>query len=100
MTKAIKQLSKWSGVALFALLLAACGQKLTQENFNKINNGMSHADVVNILGEPTSSQGGGMLGITASTSVWREKNTELTVIFVNDKVTSKVLNERPADAAP
>lgn len=86
-----------TGLIVFtALWLVACGQKLTQENFNKINNGMSYAEVVKVLGEPVSSQGGGVLGITASTSVWREKNTEVTIIFVNDKVTSKVLSERPA----
>lgn len=93
-----KSLVRLFAVVLVALSLVACGKKLTQENFNKINNGMSHAEVVKVLGEPASSQGGGMLGITASTSVWRENNTEVTVIFVNDKVTSKVLNERPPQA--
>lgn len=78
---------------LFAVLLAACGEKLTQENFNKVSNGMPYADVVKILGEPQSSEGGGVFGITAGTSVWRGDTHQITIVFLNEKVTSKTFSE-------
>jgi hypothetical protein len=79
--------------ALLLITLTACCDKLTQENFNKISNGMPYADVVKILGEPESSEGGGVFGITAGTSVWRGKTHQVTIVFLNEKVTSKTFSE-------
>jgi outer membrane protein assembly factor BamE (lipoprotein component of BamABCDE complex) len=79
--------------ALFLFTLAACGSKLTQENFNQIKNGMPYADVVKLLGEPQSSEGGGAFGISANTSVWRDDEHQVTVVFLNEKVVSKVFSK-------
>jgi len=88
-----KQMIRIASVVVLAIFLAACGKKLTQENFNKIDNGMPYADVVKILGEPQSSEGGGAFGITAGTSVWRDDTHQVTIVFLNEKVTSKAFSE-------
>jgi hypothetical protein len=89
----IKPFTRFMSVVVLATILVACGGKFTQENFNKIGNGMSYADVVKILGEPQSSEGGGVLGITAGASVWKDEKHQITIVFVNEKVASKAFSE-------
>lgn len=89
----IKQVIRLVSVVVLVGFLAACGEKLTQENFNKISNGMPYADVVKILGEPKSSEGGGAFGITAGTSVWKGETHQIMIVFLNEKVTSKTFSE-------
>ncbi|MBK8287639.1 MAG: hypothetical protein IPK95_02550 [Cellvibrionales bacterium] len=84
---------------LLTVCLVACGSKLTQENFNKITDAMPYADVVKILGEPQSSEGGGVLGITAGASVWQDEKHQITIVFVNEKVASKSFVEVAAAPA-
>lgn len=80
-------------VAAMLLGLAACGSKLTQDNFNKVSSGMPYAEVVKILGEPQSSQGGGLMGFSAGTAVWQDDKHQITIVFLNEKVTSKVFGD-------
>jgi hypothetical protein len=82
-----------------ALLLVACGSRISQENFNRITDGMPYADVVKILGEPQSSEGRGALGITAGTSKWKDGKHQITIVFINGKVLSKVFGEVKASPA-
>jgi hypothetical protein len=74
---------------IMALLLSACGSKISQENFNKIKDGMAEADVVNILGEPTESSSMGVAGLSGSSSTWKKDKTSITIQFVNGKVALK-----------
>ncbi len=74
--------------AVLALLLAACS-KVTQENFAKIQNGMSEQEVAGILGKPDESTSRDVLGISGTTSVWRSSDAEVTVRFVGGKVALK-----------
>jgi Domain of Unknown Function with PDB structure (DUF3862) len=76
-----------------AVLLVACGSRISQENYNRISDGMAYAEVVKILGEPTSSESRGALGITAGTSTWKDGAHKITIVFINEKVSSKVLRE-------
>ena len=76
-----------------ALLLVACGSRISQDNFNRIADGMAYADVVKILGQPNSSESRGALGITAGTAKWNDGAHQISIVFVNDKVTSKVFRE-------
>ena len=76
-----------------ALLLVACGSRISQDNFNRIADGMAYADVVKILGQPKSSESRGALGITAGTAKWNDGAHQISIVFVNDKVTSKVFRE-------
>ena len=89
----IKPVIRLASIVLLAIFLTACGEKLTQKNFNKISNGMPYAEVVKILGEPKSSEGGGAFGITAGTSVWKGKTHQIMIVFLNEKVASKTFSE-------
>src|SRR4051794_34771536 len=76
--------------AFVLCLFAACGggANVDQQAFDKIQNGMSGEQVINILGytdivhdnEHADSQYMG---------VWKNGNKEIKVVFVNDKVYNK-----------
>ena len=95
----IKPVVRFASAVLLTVCLVACGSKLTQENFNKITDAMPYADVVKSLGEPQSSEGGGVLGITAGASVWKDEKHQITIVFVNEKVASKSFVEVAAAPA-
>lgn len=88
-----KFIARSFSIVALAVFLVACGSKLNQDNFNKISNGMPYNEVVKILGEPQSSEGGGAFGITAGTSVWKDDKRQISIVFVNEKVASKTFNE-------
>jgi hypothetical protein len=67
------------------LLLAACS-KVTSENFAKIQDGMSEQEVAAILGNPTESSSGSILGISGTSSTWAGGDATITIRFVNGKV--------------
>jgi hypothetical protein len=67
------------------LLLAACS-RITQENFAKIQDGMSEQDVTAILGSPTESSSSSILGISGTSSTWTGGDATITIRFVNGKV--------------
>ena len=67
------------------LLLAACS-KITQDNFAKIQDGMSEPEVTAILGSPTESSSGSILGISGTSSKWTGGDAVITIRFVNGKV--------------
>jgi hypothetical protein len=85
----MKGLTRFIAVTFVSLLIAACGSKLTQENFGKISTGMTQAEVIQLLGEPQSSEGAGLLGLSASTAVWKDSKNQISIVFLNEKVTSK-----------
>jgi outer membrane protein assembly factor BamE (lipoprotein component of BamABCDE complex) len=76
------------GLALL-LFLAACGSRLSQENFDKIREGMSQREVREILGDPVDASGASLLGISGGEAVWKDDKTIITVHFLNEKVVSK-----------
>ncbi|HEX4139253.1 MAG TPA: outer membrane protein assembly factor BamE [Candidatus Methylacidiphilales bacterium] len=65
--------------------LAACS-KLTQDNLEKVHNGMTSDEVKAILGEPTSSSSGSFLGQTGTEYVYHTDKSDVKIDFVNDKV--------------
>ena len=67
------------------LLLAACS-KVTQENYSKIQEGMTEQEVQAILGSPTESSTKTVLGISGTSSRWVSGDTAITIRFVNGKV--------------
>lgn len=70
-------------------LLVACGSKVTPENLGKVQNDMTPAQVISILGQPTEQKTSGFMGLTSTTFVYKKGNTEVTITFVNDKVMAK-----------
>lgn len=81
-------------VVAAVLLLAACS-KITQENFGKVQDGMSEQEVAALLGPPTSSSSAQLLGISGTSSTWESGDSNITVRFVNGKVALKSF-EKPA----
>jgi outer membrane protein assembly factor BamE (lipoprotein component of BamABCDE complex) len=68
------------------IMLTACS-RLTEDNLQKIHNGMTTDDVKAILGEPTSSETGSALGLVSGTTyVYHTDKSDVKITFVNDKV--------------
>lgn len=75
-----------------ATLLAACGSKISAENFERIQSGMVQKDVIALLGEPTETSNVSIAGLSGGLATWRDGNTVISVQFVNDKVQGKQLS--------
>jgi len=84
----------WLIGVLAASLIAACS-KVTQENFAKVEEGMSEQEVIALLGSPTESTSVNVLGVSGTASRWITKDTAVTVRFVNGKVALKTF-DKPA----
>lgn len=87
----------WLIALAAALAIAACS-KITQENFAKVQEGMSEQEVTALLGAPTESNSVNVLGVSGTTSRWVRGDTVITVRFVNGKVALKSF-EKPAEKA-
>jgi hypothetical protein len=77
---------KLRALAFAAVLLLAACSKVTQENFAKIQDGMSEQEVTAILGSPTESSSGSILGISGTSSKWTGGDATIAISFVNGKV--------------
>lgn len=75
-------------------LLAACS-KVTQENFAKVQDGMSEAEVHALLGKPSESSSVQVLGVSGTASKWTSGDATITIRFVNGKVALKSF-DKPA----
>ncbi|HLE66361.1 MAG TPA: outer membrane protein assembly factor BamE [Burkholderiales bacterium] len=82
-------------LALAALVLAAGCSKVTQENFARIQDGMSEQEVQALLGAPSESSSVSVLGLSGTSSKWVGQDTVITVQFVNGKVMLKSLAKPP-----
>ncbi len=80
-------------LALLFVIMSGCG-KITQSNYDKIENGMTVSQVEEILGTGAEEAGvGGAIGkIAASGKVmtWGDEKKSITVTFANDKVVAKM----------
>ena len=71
-----------SFAVLSALLLAACGNRVSLENYNKLKTGQSYEEVKQLLGEPARCDE--MLGIR--TCIWGDEKQGITINFVAGQV--------------
>lgn len=71
-----------------AALLAACS-KVNQENFAKIENGMTQEQVFDILGKPTEASSRDVLGVSGTSAKWIGAEAVVSIQFVNGKVMLK-----------
>ena len=78
-----------------ALLLAACS-KVTQENYSKIQDGMTEQEVIGLLGPATESGGMSLLGVSGGSSKWVAKDAVISIQFVNGKVVGKSFRQEAA----
>ncbi|WP_211233674.1 hypothetical protein [Zooshikella ganghwensis] len=81
MANGIKALSL---AAITSLLLTGCN-KVTQENFEKIEVAMAYSDVTTILGEPDNCESLSLF----KNCFWGDNKKQISIKFVDDKVTLK-----------
>lgn len=74
---------------LLVLLLSGCGSKLSEENFDRIENGMSQQEVIAILGEPSETSNLQLGNLSGTSAVWEDDRTRITIQFINEKVKVK-----------
>ena len=72
--------------------MAACS-RVTADNFDKVEEGMSEAEVRAVLGTPTESNSMTVLGVSGSASRWRGGDAEIVVRFINGKVAVKTFEK-------
>jgi hypothetical protein len=76
-------------LALAAALLVSGCAKVTQDNYARIEDGMSEQDVVTLLGRPTESNSVGFLGLSGTSSRWITDGRAITIRFLNGRVAMK-----------
>jgi len=74
--------------------IAACS-KVNQDNFLKIDDGMTEQEVHAILGKPTESNSVNLLGMSGTLSRWVAGDAVITVRFINGKVALKTFEKMP-----
>ena len=70
-------------------LVSCSGSKISQENFEKIQTGMTLAQVQAILGEATESSSLDVAVVSGTVSKWKAGDVTITIQFFNGKVVSK-----------
>ena len=86
---------RFRSLAFAALLLLAACSRVTQENFAKIQDGMTEQEVQAILGSPAETSSSSILGISGTSSTWKGGDAAITIRFVNGKVALKSF-DKPA----
>lgn len=74
---------------VLALALAACGSKVNEQQFARIEDGMSEQQVIDLLGTPSESSSMGALGMSGTATTWTDAGATISVQFVNGKVRLK-----------
>lgn len=72
-------------LALPALLLLTACSKLNNDNYNKLESGMSKEDVIAILGEPDGCES----ALAFETCRWGDKDKNIEVRFAADNLLAK-----------
>jgi hypothetical protein len=81
-------------ILVICISLVSCGSlKITQENFEKIQTGMSLAQVTAILGSPTESSSVDVAVFSGTVSKWKAGDVTISIQFVNGKVVAKQLSK-------
>lgn len=78
----------WVTVFL-GLFLTACGSKVNEDNFNKIQVGMTYEEVTSILGSSTESSSVQIGGLSGTSARWTGEEGTIQVQFLNGKVRIK-----------
>lgn len=78
----MRSLRRYAVPVLAGVLLAACGSKVSLENYNKLKVGQSYDEVKQILGDPARCDEA--LGVR--TCVWGDEQRGISVNFAAGKV--------------
>lgn len=83
-------------VMTVAFLVFGCSpDKISKENFDRIQTGMTEDEVQAILGPPTESAGVDVTVFSGTTSIWKKGDTVISIQFVNRKVLAKKFSKGP-----
>ncbi len=77
----------WALVFCFAVLMGC--SKVSQDNYNKVESGMSHEQVYSLLGKPDEVNSGSIGSLTASSETWIGSDHTISVKFANGEVKMK-----------
>jgi hypothetical protein len=83
-------------ILVMALIVSACS-KITEDNFAKIEEGMSEQEVIALLGAPTQSNSLNVLGVSGAASRWTSRHALVGVHYVNGKVVLKSWEKPPVN---
>jgi hypothetical protein len=79
-----------AALVLGVFCLAACTpSRINQENYEKIQTGMTLAQVQAILGEPTEASSLDMAVFSGTVSKWKAGDVTISIQFVNGMVVAK-----------
>lgn len=84
----MNQMHKLLLALVVCTILVGCS-KINQEDFDKVQLGMSIKQVTAILGEPMSKKSTHFAGMSGTTAKWKNRNVEISILFFNDKVQYK-----------
>ncbi len=74
--------------SVLLLTLAACS-RVTADNYDKLETGMSRAQVHALLGEPDDVSGGGIGRMTLMTERWEGRKHVINVTYAGDELALK-----------
>jgi len=82
-------------IALFLMLffLAACGSKVNESNYAKIEIDITEEQVKSLLGVPSESSSINVGGLSGTSSKWVSKEGTINVQFLNGKVKAKAFSK-------
>jgi hypothetical protein len=78
---------------LLLLVLAACGSKVSESNYAKIEIDMTEEQVKGLLGAPTESSSINVAGLSGTSLKWVGKEGTVNVQFLNGKVKAKAFSK-------
>jgi hypothetical protein len=86
-------LGRAAALLLLFLALGACGSKVNEGNYAKIEIDMTEEQVKGLLGTPTESSSMNVAGLSGTSSKWVSKEGTINVQFLNGKVKAKAFSK-------
>lgn len=77
--------------AALVLLIAACSDPVSRENYARVETDMPEATVLDILGEPDRSRSATVGGVSGTQHSWQGDGFVVSIQFLNGRVVSKQL---------
>ena len=93
MKKPLRALRRVTAMVLLIIALAACGSKVNESTYTKIEIDMTEEQVRSLLGTPTDSSGINVAGLSGTSSKWVSKEGTINVQFLNGKVKAKAFSK-------
>jgi hypothetical protein len=89
----VRTFYRMTALLVLLLALAACGSKVSESNYAKIEIDMTEEQVKSLLGSPTESSGINVAGLSGTSSKWVSKEGTISVQFLNGKVKAKAFSK-------